>query len=360
MKISSASDPTEWIKKGKAAEHLKEYEDAITSYNKAIEIDPSNEGAFISKGYCLLVLKKYQDTVECCDKAITINPEQVISHLLKMPALFKLGKHEESYATYNKVKDLDPKYFATWEYKGQVLGGFETFEEAITHYYTPLERKLLTPTDSQSLEPEKVREYFERYKVDTLYYMCPIEHLFSILEHGILSREYAKKYNLIVREIGSANIIEKNRWLWEYARLYFAFNTPMQYRIIKGDVDGKYTQIDENDLIFLLVDPFRVFTIPGIFITDGNAANAETRKSQRLGFLQELDWELIHYEPAYSHEQVRKKMAEVLVPNNVPPECIKCVSVNNQTAIDNIKNKYGADPLYAQWVDKIRIDPSLY
>jgi tetratricopeptide (TPR) repeat protein len=59
---------------GLALSHLNKPNEAITPYNKAIEINPHNSTAWINKGFALYSLNKYHEALAADDKAIEINP----------------------------------------------------------------------------------------------------------------------------------------------------------------------------------------------------------------------------------------------------------------------------------------------
>jgi len=50
-----------------------EYDNAIVSFNKAIEKKENHADAFVKKTYALSYLKKYDEAIKCFDKAIEIN-----------------------------------------------------------------------------------------------------------------------------------------------------------------------------------------------------------------------------------------------------------------------------------------------
>ena len=53
------------------------YEEAIASYDKAIEIDPKHAKAQRNKGLALNKLERYEDAITCYDKAIEIDQKDV-------------------------------------------------------------------------------------------------------------------------------------------------------------------------------------------------------------------------------------------------------------------------------------------
>ena len=60
---------------GKRLYDARKYEEAIASFDKAIEIKPKFADVWSSKGDALRRLKKYEEAVASFDKAIEIKPK---------------------------------------------------------------------------------------------------------------------------------------------------------------------------------------------------------------------------------------------------------------------------------------------
>jgi len=60
---------------GKRLHDAGKYEEAVASYDKAIEIKPEFADVWNNKGEALRVLKKYEEAIASFDKAIEIKPE---------------------------------------------------------------------------------------------------------------------------------------------------------------------------------------------------------------------------------------------------------------------------------------------
>jgi hypothetical protein len=71
------------------------------------------------------------------------------------------------------------------------------------------------------------------------------------------------------------------------------------------------------------------FGLPGVIFTDGNARSSETHRYDDLKDLTALDWQVLDTPDAWSREYKRKKSAEVLVPDVVPPSYIERVCVSH-------------------------------
>ena len=98
----------------------------------------------------------------------------------------------------------------------------------------------------------------------------------------------------------------------------------------------------QNDVICVLVIDSKVLDLPGVIISDRNAASNYVRFSSMKEGLERLDRERIfaqywtHYGDLYdemSHKS--EKCAEVLVPNLVEPRYIVSANVANETALES-------------------------
>jgi ssDNA thymidine ADP-ribosyltransferase, DarT len=174
------------------------------------------------------------------------------------------------------------------------------------------------------------RSVMDRDEVEELHFITPIGTLGSILEHGILCHDRAKR--LPHRSIASESVQDIRRGksvpgglsLHSYANLYFNARNPMMY-----------CRKDEPDLVVVRVSP-AVLDIPETVITDGNAADQDTRffpSPEGLGYLNfQRIFATWWTDPDYWTylEKKRVRNAEVLVPGLVPSEYIEGCYVDTQ------------------------------
>jgi len=123
-----------WLKKGNELFDQAKYDEAITCYDKGIEINPKNKWGWVNKAYALSVLTKYEKSLKICDKAIEINPQSADIWCNRGFVLNELNKFEDAIATFDKAIELKPKYADAWNGKGVVLASMERYGEAIEAY----------------------------------------------------------------------------------------------------------------------------------------------------------------------------------------------------------------------------------
>ena len=165
-----------------------------------------------------------------------------------------------------------------------------------------------------------------------LYYITHIDNLPSIFERGILSHERIEEEGLQPAHIYNTDIVNRRRKkntpdrksLWSYANLYFQPRNPMMYRVVheKGSKDLTVISVSK-----------KILQEPGVFITDGNAANDPTQfyfPAEGLKMLRQ-QWKIIQNEWWNNLDGSKRKiMTECLVPNNISPEFINSIYVADE------------------------------
>jgi len=177
-----------------------------------------------------------------------------------------------------------------------------------------------------------------RADLPELHYITPIENVPSILQHGILSHERAarlKHRSVAMQEVQDRRskvvVPGANRKLHSYANLYICARNPMLY-------------LRQRERICVLSIRTGVLDLPGVIITDGNAASSYVRFAPAPDGLTIVSRELTFAEYWTGVNQIEQwrmkvaKCAEVLVPDRVSPEYIQHAYV----ASDEMKNQMDA------------------
>lgn len=125
--------------RGSALYQLKNYEDAIACYDKALELNPRYDYAWTGKGLVLDNLERYEDAIACYDKALELNPDNEVAWFDKGVVLHKLRRHEGALACYDKALEINPNYESAWNNKGVALDDLGRYEDAIACYDKALE-----------------------------------------------------------------------------------------------------------------------------------------------------------------------------------------------------------------------------
>ena len=112
-----AKTADQWKLEGNDFFKNKNYTDAITSYTKAITLNPNDVSYFGNRAACYLALKNYHKTVEDCDRAIAIDPNFAKGYRRRALALMNMLKFEDSLNSFKKAVALDKDQTIKNEYE---------------------------------------------------------------------------------------------------------------------------------------------------------------------------------------------------------------------------------------------------
>ena len=132
----SAEELEAWelTNKGAALVALDRPDEALTCYDKALEIKPRFAEAWNNKGNALGALGRSDETVACCDKAQSINPQYAEAWNNKGVALGAFGRYEEALTCCDKALEIKPRYAEAWYNKGVALDALGRSDEAVVCY----------------------------------------------------------------------------------------------------------------------------------------------------------------------------------------------------------------------------------
>ena len=179
----------------------------------------------------------------------------------------------------------------------------------------------------------------EPYKIEHLYYLAPLDNLASIVNRGLLSHNRAHREGHLATDISLLTVNDRRgqkeaygRVLHDYVPLYFNPKNPMLYRR-----QGEY------DIAIVLLDSGLLFQNGTVF-TDGNAASGATSFFNDIKEIDKLDWQCIRADWYRDlPDGIRRRCAEVLVPDTIHPRFIKQVAVRTQETLlaldENIKRR---------------------
>lgn len=110
VKIPHAAEEAswEWNNKGMSLINLSKYEQAITCFDKAINIDPKNSGAWDNKGSALRLMSRHIEAMDCYNNAIKINPSNARAWINKGASLSSLGQLDDSLQCLHRALDIKP------------------------------------------------------------------------------------------------------------------------------------------------------------------------------------------------------------------------------------------------------------
>jgi len=99
---------------GECYEKLKNFDQALINYNRAIAIDPNLSDAWMGMGIVLDQQDKLTEGIHYLKKAVELSKENADYYYVIGDAYQKLGFFEEAESAYKKVTELDPAIETIW------------------------------------------------------------------------------------------------------------------------------------------------------------------------------------------------------------------------------------------------------
>lgn len=105
---ANPTDKILYFYRGYSYLRLKQYDKAVTNLEKATILDQTNADAFSSLAAAYLELKEYEDVIRTATKAIILNPKDAASYFNRGIAYNFTHKYDKAYSDFNEVVSLEP------------------------------------------------------------------------------------------------------------------------------------------------------------------------------------------------------------------------------------------------------------
>jgi len=136
-----------WFYQGLQQAKKGELSEAITSYDKAIEINPRSYEYWFNRGLTLFYLSDFAKAIASYDKAIEMKPNFYKGWYNRGIAQGELGRFEDAIVSFNKVIEIKFDYHQAWSSRGMALLKLGYLEDAISSYDQAL---LLQPQNQEN------------------------------------------------------------------------------------------------------------------------------------------------------------------------------------------------------------------
>jgi len=91
-------------------DELKRFDDAIESYNRAIEVHPDKAAPYISRSYAFIRKGEIKEALNDLDIAISLEPFRKEAYNNRADAYRRIGKYREAITDCQKALEIDPDF----------------------------------------------------------------------------------------------------------------------------------------------------------------------------------------------------------------------------------------------------------
>jgi tetratricopeptide (TPR) repeat protein len=129
-----------WLGKAKAQRKLQRYEESLISNDRAIQLQPDDPSGWFGKGFVLMDMQKYAEAVTAYEQAILLQPDKSLFWRNNGYALMKLCSDDQALDCLNRALELKPESRSAYYWKGAYYASKQQIELAIQNLEEALKR----------------------------------------------------------------------------------------------------------------------------------------------------------------------------------------------------------------------------
>jgi len=127
-----------WYKKGMDLYYTQgKFQDAVSCFDRVIDMDPNHKEAWREKGVCLKELGRYEEALQCFTRSLDLGERSAGLYYAMGETLEKLGKEthdhtlfEKAIACFDAILEASPDNVNAWNYRGICQQDLGRYEEA--------------------------------------------------------------------------------------------------------------------------------------------------------------------------------------------------------------------------------------
>lgn len=124
----------DYLKEGDAFYYGRRYDEAIASYQAALQLEPNLVEAWLSLAKSLRRSGQYAEAIMANEEAIRRQPENPWGWFGKGYALLGMRQYEAALQSYEAAIQAEPNHSTFWKYKGYALIKLHRYREALDHF----------------------------------------------------------------------------------------------------------------------------------------------------------------------------------------------------------------------------------
>jgi tetratricopeptide (TPR) repeat protein len=124
---------------GKVHAEKREYGQAISEFNKAIEVEPTYKEAFLRRGYANHAQKGYDEAISDYTKVLEIDPEEAAAYYNRGNAYLEKAEYDRAISDYTRAIEIAPNQAQTYYHRANAYRDKGQFDQALSDYRRAIE-----------------------------------------------------------------------------------------------------------------------------------------------------------------------------------------------------------------------------
>ena len=122
------------VSSGTEKQKFGDYDGAIADFDRAIEIDPQNVGAFVNRAVCKQAKDDHLGAIADWDRALELKPDDGGWYVNRGIVKEAVGDHEGALADYDRAAEVEPEYEVAFIARAYIRAKQGDYEGAIADY----------------------------------------------------------------------------------------------------------------------------------------------------------------------------------------------------------------------------------
>ncbi len=120
--------------RGNTLKELQRFDEAIASYDRALALKPDHTGALNNRAVVLQILQRHDEALASLERALALQPNYPDALTNRGITMHALGRFDEALASYDRALALQPGSLAALCNRGNTLRTLRRYEEALASY----------------------------------------------------------------------------------------------------------------------------------------------------------------------------------------------------------------------------------
>ena len=207
----------DWLEKANCLHNLERYDEALESFDRAIELDPNDGEAWVMKGIVFYKLERYKEALASFDQASELDANHQSVWALRGYVLHHLKHYEEALVSFERAIELYSNHHLRWALRGDILNNLKRYNEALKSFDRAIELDANYQwiwfnrgwaLDNLSRYEEALKSYDRAIALDDNYQLA------WVLRGNVLDN--LKRYNEALESYDRAIALDdKDKWYWD-------------------------------------------------------------------------------------------------------------------------------------------------